>query len=150
MRARQKADSNPRQMRFLSLTLYCCTTDNIKYCASFLILKCPKQTLVGGASVNSVCQQGMLFAICVNRHSVFDWLKWMENILCFFVGARAHNPDYLKSRGQCIRIAQHKCLPFCALYVSFIRYYGFSLSVWQFNTKMEQLCEEKCYFWLLL
>ncbi len=31
----------------------------------------PNHTLVGGVSVNSLCHQGGLFALSVNRHSVF-------------------------------------------------------------------------------
>ncbi len=40
----------------------------------YTFLKCvdhPNHMLVGGVSVNSLCQQGRLFALSVNRHSVW-------------------------------------------------------------------------------
>ncbi len=36
----------------------------------FCSLDYPNHTLVGGVSVHSLCQQGGLFALSVNRHSV--------------------------------------------------------------------------------
>ncbi len=36
--------------------------------ASFFSVDYPNHTLVGGVSVNSLCRQGMLFAISVNTH----------------------------------------------------------------------------------
>ncbi len=37
--------------------------------ASFFRVDYPNHTLVGGVRVNSICQQGGLFALSVNRHS---------------------------------------------------------------------------------
>ncbi len=50
------------------LTIYTTETD-VKQ-ASFLSVDYLNHTLVGGVSVNSLCQQGRLFALSVNRHSV--------------------------------------------------------------------------------
>ncbi len=36
---------------------------------SFIVLNYPNHTLVGRVSVNSLCQQGRVFALSVNRHS---------------------------------------------------------------------------------
>ncbi len=47
---------------------------NIKQ-AYFYNVDYPNHTLVGGVSVNSFCQQGRLFALSENRHSIFFY-KW--------------------------------------------------------------------------
>ncbi len=49
------------------LTIYVTETDDQQ--ASFFSVDYPNHTLVGGVSVNSLCQQGGLFALSVNRHS---------------------------------------------------------------------------------
>ncbi len=41
----------------------------------------PNHMLVGGVSVNSLCQQGGLFALSVNRHSIFVIISLNESIL---------------------------------------------------------------------
>ncbi len=55
-----------RSTRF---SIYTTETD-VKW-VSFFSVDCLNHTLVGGVSVNSLCQQGRLFALSVNRHSVF-------------------------------------------------------------------------------
>ncbi len=53
----------------MCFTIYATEAD-VKW-VSFFSVDCPNHTLVGGVSVNSLCQQGGLFALSVNRHSVF-------------------------------------------------------------------------------
>ncbi len=48
-------------------TIYSTETD-VKQ-ASFFNVDCPNHTLVGGVSLNSLCQQGGPFVLSVNRHS---------------------------------------------------------------------------------
>ncbi len=52
----------------MRLTIYATETD-VKQ-PSFFSLDYTNHMLVGGVSVNSLCQQGGLFALSVNRHSV--------------------------------------------------------------------------------
>ncbi len=56
-----------RRARVKKHTLYSTETD-VKQ-VSFFNVDCPNHTLVGGVSVNSLCQQGGPFALSVNRHS---------------------------------------------------------------------------------
>ncbi len=42
---------------------------------SYFIVNYLNHMLVGGASVNSLCQQGGPFALSVNRHSVIVYIK---------------------------------------------------------------------------
>ncbi len=70
-KVQQKVDSNSGRSRKKStrLTIYATETD-VKQ-VSFFSVDYPNHTLVGGVSVNSLCQQGGLFALRVNRHSVY-------------------------------------------------------------------------------
>ncbi len=52
----------------MHLTIYA-TETNVKL-ASFFSVDYPNHKLVGRVSVNSLCQQGRIFALSVNRHSV--------------------------------------------------------------------------------
>ncbi len=52
------------------LTIYTTETDVEQ--VSFFSDYYPNHTLVGGVSVNSLCQQGGLFALSVNRHSKYE------------------------------------------------------------------------------
>ncbi len=52
-----------------STRLTICATETDVKRASFFSVDSPNHTLVGGVSVNSLCQQGGLFAFSVNRHS---------------------------------------------------------------------------------
>ncbi len=49
------------------LTLY--TTETDADWVSFFSVDYPNHTLVGGVSVNCLCQQGRLFALSLNKHS---------------------------------------------------------------------------------
>ncbi len=51
----------------IRVTIYATETD-VGW-ASFCSLDSPNHTLVGGVSINSLCQQGGPFALSVNRHS---------------------------------------------------------------------------------
>ncbi len=59
-RARQKALALPSTALKLKLILN----------KGLFSVDYPNHTLVGGVSVNSLCQQGGLFALSANRHSV--------------------------------------------------------------------------------
>ncbi len=60
------------------LTIYATETDD-----QFFNVDYPNHTLVDGVSVNSICQQGGLFAFSVNRHS--DNLKFLT-FVCVYKG----------------------------------------------------------------
>ncbi len=53
--------------KYMRLSIYATETD--AELLSFFSVDYPNHTLVGGVSVNSLCQQDGLFALSVNRHS---------------------------------------------------------------------------------
>ncbi len=63
----------------MHFTIYTTETD-VKW-ACFCSVDYPNHTLVGGVSVNSLCQQGGLFALSVNRHSISGNPKAVFTIL---------------------------------------------------------------------
>ncbi len=84
---------------------------------SFVILK-SNHMLVSGVSVNSLCQQGGLFALSVNRHSVFINIKLAlcsKTVLESFENCHIYvkkKPDagfmfYADIRGFCDEKSQH-------------------------------------------
>ncbi len=63
----------------MCLTIYATATDD--WCVFFVSVDYLNHTLVDGVSVNSLCQQGGLFALSVNIHSV----TFMANFVAKYI-----------------------------------------------------------------